>query len=109
MRQEDLVPITIQPTSGMYGYLLVHPLDFELFGQGLFSFRDPKKAAQDQIVTVLTQNLLQKHGFEGRDRGREVEREKMTDWLELEFIVFICIQVMVLIVKKKFLLIKSNI
>ena len=39
-RQEDLVPINIEPTErGTYGYLLDYLLDLQLVGQGLFCFQ----------------------------------------------------------------------
>ena len=39
-KEEDLMPINIEPTEGgAYGYPLVYPLDFELCFQGLFPFQ----------------------------------------------------------------------
>ena len=54
----------------------------------MFSFTDPDTAAQDQIVTALTQNLLRKHGFEGKDQGREGEDGIVWWELQLELVVF---------------------
>ena len=40
LRQEELVPMNIQPTEGgMYGYPLAYPFDFELSGQSVFHFQ----------------------------------------------------------------------
>ena len=39
-KEEDLMPINIEPTEGgAYGYPLVYPLDFELFFRVYFHFR----------------------------------------------------------------------
>ena len=49
-KEEDLMPINIEPTErGAYGYLLVYPLDFELCFQGLFPFQTLVRLQECQL------------------------------------------------------------
>ena len=49
-KEEDLMPINIEPTEGgAYGYPLVYPLDFELFFQGLFPFQTLIRLQEGQL------------------------------------------------------------